>query len=66
MVIAKQLYEAYLQQIFHMLLENKTNEQIAYELNISVRTVQNYKRRLEKRYGDYQREKTDNTLFLEC
>ena len=39
MAIAKQLYEAQLQQIFRMLLENKTNEQIASELKISVRTV---------------------------
>ena len=49
-----------------MLLQNKTNEQIASELKISIRTVQNYKRRLEQRYGDYQIQKTDNTLFLEC
>ena len=66
MVIEKQLYEAQLQQIFRMLLENKTNEQIASELKISVRTVQNYKRRLEQRYGEMQRQKTDSTLFLEC
>ncbi|HSF51974.1 MAG TPA: hypothetical protein VLA74_14545 [Nitrososphaeraceae archaeon] len=32
MAIEKQLYEANLQQIFHMLLSNKTNEQIASEL----------------------------------
>jgi hypothetical protein len=49
-----------------MLLENKTNEQIASESKISVRTVQNYKRRLEQRYGEMQRQKTDSTLFLEC
>jgi hypothetical protein len=49
-----------------MLLENKTNEQIASELKISVRTVQNYKQRIDKRYGDFQRSKTDNTLFMEC
>ena len=66
MAIEKQLYEAQLQQIFHMLLENKTNEQIASELKISIRTVQNYKRRLEQRYGEMQRQKTDNTLFTEA
>ena len=66
MVKEKQLYEAQLQQIFRMLLENKTNKQIASELKISVRTIQNYKRRLEQRYGDYQIQKTNNTLFLEC
>lgn len=65
MAIEKQVYEAQLQRIFYMLLENKTNEQIASELKISVRTVQNYKRRLEQRYMTYQREKTDSTIFLE-
>ena len=65
-MIAKQQYEAQLQQIFLMLLENKTNEQIASELKISIRTVQNYKRRLEQRYGHIWRQKTNNTLFLEC
>ncbi|HSF49904.1 MAG TPA: LuxR C-terminal-related transcriptional regulator [Nitrososphaeraceae archaeon] len=64
-MITKQLYEAQLQQIFHMLLENKTNEQIASELKISVRTVQNYKQRLEQRYGNYQMQKTNDTLILE-
>lgn len=66
MTIEKQLFERQLQLIFNMLLENKTNEQIASELKISVRTVQNYKQRLDKRYGDIQRSKTDNTLFMEC
>src|ERR671915_1005874 len=66
MAIAKQLYEAQLQQIFRMLLENKTNEQIASELKISVRTVQNYKQRIDKRYGDFQAQKTQNTIFTEC
>jgi hypothetical protein len=47
-------------------LENKTNEQIASELKISIRSVQNYKRRLEQRYMAYQRQKTDDTVFLEC
>jgi hypothetical protein len=49
-----------------MLLENKTNEQIASELKISLRTVQNYKRRLEQRYGSIWKQKTNNTLFTEA
>ena len=65
MAIEKQLYERQMQLIFRMLLENKTNEQIVSELKISVRTVQNYKQRIDKRYGDFQRSKTDNTLFME-
>ena len=28
--------------------------------------LQNYKQRIDKRYGDFQRSKTDNTLFMEC
>jgi hypothetical protein len=49
-----------------MLLENKTNEQIASELKISVRSVQNYNRKLEQRYMAYQNQNTDDTMFLEC
>ena len=64
-MIAKQLFEAQLQQIFRMLLENKTNEQIASELKISIRSVQNYNRKLEQRYMAYQRERTNSTIFLE-
>ncbi len=66
MAIEKQLYERQLELIFLMLLENKTNEQIASELKISIRSVQNYKCRLEHRYMAYQRQKTDDTVFLEC
>jgi hypothetical protein len=65
MAIEKQLYERQMQLIFRMLLENKTNEQMASELKISIRSVQNYKRKLEQRYMAYQREKTDSTMFLE-
>ena len=65
-MIPKHQFEAQIQQIFRMLLDNKTEEQIANELHISVRTVQRYKQRLDKRYGDAQRKKTDNTLFMEC
>jgi DNA-binding NarL/FixJ family response regulator len=65
MAIEKQLYERQLELIFKMLLENKTNEQIASELKISIRSVQNYKQRLEQRYMAYQKQKTDDTMFLE-
>ena len=65
-MINKQQFEAQLQQIFRLLFENKTQEQIAHELNISTRTVARYCQRIDKRYGEIQRQKTDNTLFLEC
>ena len=65
MAIEKQLYERQLELIFRMLLENKTNEQIASELKISIRSVQNYKQRLEQRYGNYQMQKTNDTLIFE-
>ena len=64
--ITRQQYEAQLQHIFRLLLEGNTDEQIAKDLNISVRSVQRYKRRLESRYGAFQAAKTDSTLFLEC
>ncbi len=64
-MISKQQYEAQLQHIFRLLLENKSQEEIARELHISTRTVARYSQRIEKRYGQMQREKTDNTLFLE-
>jgi hypothetical protein len=65
-MISKQQYEIQLQHIFRLLLQNKTQEEIAHELNISTRTVARYCQRIEKRYGDMQRQKTDNTLFTEC
>jgi IS30 family transposase len=65
-MISKQQLEAQLQQIFRLLLENKTQEKIAHELNISTRTVARYCQRIDKRYGDFQHSKTDNTLFMEC
>ena len=64
-VISKQLYEAQLQHIFRLLLENKTQEEIARELNISTRMVARYYRQIEKRYGEMQRQKTVNMLFTE-
>jgi hypothetical protein len=48
------------------LLENKTQEEIAHELNISTRTVARYSQRIDQRYGEVQRQKNDDTLFLEC
>ena len=65
-MINKQQYEAQLRQIFKMLLENKTQDKIARELNLGVRTVSRYTQRIEQRYGEIQRKKTNNTLFLEA
>ena len=65
-MINRQQYEAQLQHIFRLLLENKTQEEIAKELNISTRTVARYSQRIDKRYGQIQRQKTDDTIFLEC
>jgi hypothetical protein len=65
-LINKHQYEAQLQQIFRLLLENKTQEQIAHELNISTRTVARYTSRIDKRYGEIQRQKNYDTIFLEC
>jgi hypothetical protein len=65
-MISKQQFEAQLQHIFRLLLENKTQEEISHELNISTRTVARYSSHIDKRYGEIQRQKTDNTLLLEC
>ena len=64
-MISKQLYEAQLQQIFRLLLENISQEEIARELNISTRSVARYYQRIENRYGEMQRQKTYDTIFLE-
>jgi DNA-binding CsgD family transcriptional regulator len=48
-MISKQLYEEQLQQIFRLLLENKIQEEIAREFNISTRTVARYFQRIEKK-----------------
>jgi len=64
-MISKQQYEAQLQQIFRLLLENKSQEIIARELNISTRSVARYSQRIENRYGEIQRQKTFDTIFLE-
>ena len=64
-MISKQQYEAQLQQIFRLLLENSSQEEIARELNISTRSVARYYQRIENRYGEMQRQKTYDTIFLE-
>ena len=64
-LISKQQYEAQLQQIFRLLLENNSQEEIARELNISTRSVARYYQRIENRYGEMQRQKTYDTIFLE-
>ena len=65
-MINKQQYEVQLRQVFKLLLENKTQDEIARRLHIGVRTVSRYTQRIERRYGEMQRQKTDNTLFLEA
>jgi DNA-binding transcriptional regulator LsrR (DeoR family) len=64
-LISKQQYEAQLQQIFRLLLENNSQEEIARELHISTRSVARYYQRIENRYGVMQRQKTYDTIFLE-
>jgi DNA-binding transcriptional regulator LsrR (DeoR family) len=64
-LISKQQYEAQLQQIFRLLLENNSQEEIARELHISTRSVARYYQRIENRYGEMQRQKTFDTIFLE-
>jgi DNA-binding transcriptional regulator LsrR (DeoR family) len=64
-MISKEQYEAQLQQIFRLLLENKSQEEIARDLNISTRSVARYYQRIENRYGEMQRQKTYDTIFLE-
>lgn len=66
MKVTKHAKEAQLQQIFRMLLESKTQEEISHELNIALKTVQRYTQELDQRYGAAQRQKTDDTLYLEC
>ena len=64
-MISKQQYEAQLRQVFKLLLEGKTQEEIALELHIGVRSVSRYCSRIDQRYGQIQAQKTDNTLFTE-
>lgn len=66
MKVTKQAKEAQLQQIFRMLLESRTQESIANQLGVNMRTVQRYTQDIDERYGQMQRQKTDNTIFTEC
>ncbi|HYY71558.1 MAG TPA: hypothetical protein VE595_04025 [Nitrososphaeraceae archaeon] len=65
-LLSKQQYEAQLQQIFRLLLEHKTQEEIASVIHVSTPTVARYSQCIEKRYGQIQRQKTNDTVFLEC
>jgi hypothetical protein len=65
MATERVLYERRLEKIFDMLLLGMTNEEIADHLQITVRAVQNYKRKLEDRYMKYQQQKNENTWALE-
>ena len=58
--------EAQLQQIFRMLLENKSQEEIAKELGVTSKTVYRYGIELDRKYGEIQRQKTDDTIFTEA
>ena len=53
-MINQQQYDAQLQQIFRLLLENKTQEEIARELHISTRTIARYCQRIEKNTDTYR------------
>jgi transposase len=66
MRINRQQKEAQLQQIFRMLLESKTYEEIAKELNVTPKTVYRYAIDIDQRYGELQKQKTDNTIFTEA
>ena len=66
MAVLKSKVELYLQQIFRMLLESKTEEAIAKELGVSTRTIQRYKVILDQRYGSIWKQKTNDTLYTEC
>lgn len=59
------LYERRLEKIFDMLLLGMTNVEIASHLQITIRAVHNYKRKLESRYMQYQQQKNINTWALE-
>ena len=61
----KVLYERRLEKIFDMLLLGMTNEEIASHLQITIRSVNNYKKKLEFRYMQYQKQKNENTWALE-
>lgn len=58
--------EAQIQQVWRMLLESKTHEEIARELGVATKTIQRISIELDKRYGESQRQKTNDTIYLEC
>ncbi|MGE5634421.1 MAG: hypothetical protein ACM3VV_04265 [Deltaproteobacteria bacterium] len=62
----KKTKEAQLQQVWRMLLESKTHEEIAKELGVATKTIQRISQELDKRYGEAQRQKTNDTIYLEC
>ena len=53
-MISKQQYEAQLRQIFKLLLEGKTQEEIARELHIGVRSVSRYCSRIDQSMDKYR------------
>ncbi|MDR4512420.1 MAG: hypothetical protein MRJ93_12035 [Nitrososphaeraceae archaeon] len=65
MTSERMLYEKRLEKIFDMLLLGMTNEEIANHFQITVRSVLNYKHKLEERYMKYQEQKNYNTWALE-
>lgn len=65
MATERVLFERRLEYIFQKLLQGQTNEDIASDLKITIRSVQNYKSKLESRYMQYQKQKNENTLALE-
>lgn len=48
------------------MIEHKTQEEIASVIHVSTRTVARYSQHIEERYGQIQRQKTNDTVFLEC
>jgi hypothetical protein len=65
MATERVLYERRLEKVFEMLQLGLTNEEIASHFNITPRSVQSYKRKLEDRYNKYQEQKSYNTFWLE-
>lgn len=64
--IDKKRHEAQLLQVWRMLLANKTHDEIANELGVSTKTIQRMSLELDKRYGEIQRQKTDDAIYAEC
>lgn len=64
--IDKKAHEAQLHQVWRMLIQNKSYEDIATELGVSTKTIQRISLELDERYGELQRQKTDDALYTEC